>query len=484
MTVRSAASSHCKKALEMGLSLFRNGFKSSKCKTMAKMAVARIKLLRNKREVVIRQMRRDIAMLLESGQDSTARIRVEHVIREQNIMAANELIELFCELIVSRLAIIAKQRECPADLKEGISSVIFAGPRCSEIPELLSIRDVFQKKYGKDFVSAATDLRPNAGVNRLLIEKLSVKTPPGEIKLKVLKEIAKEYQVQWDTAESEEELLKPPEQRIEGPNNFASAASLPLNPVQKQTLEASNASNRGQRNINITSLDDVASAAGFAAEKALAAAEAAALLARAGRRMSDDQRLRNSLPNSKADEFSTIDRYDDQRNYPVKTNSAGYYPSSNAQEVDDARKNYPVKTNSAGYYPPSDTENEQREVDDARKLLRRMTYNCDRKPTDIKFDDSDYDEEIEMEAPPSSDTRKVNRRHSYNVPPTKSEVRYDQYDDDEYDSDGDAEERPRGNRPPDRPAPHVPVRRVHPKLPDYDILAARFEALRHDKKQP
>ncbi|KAL0429977.1 UNVERIFIED_CONTAM: Ankyrin repeat domain-containing protein, chloroplastic [Sesamum radiatum] len=163
-------------------------------KTMSKMAVARIKLLRNKREVVIKQMRRDIAMLLESGQDSTARIRVEHVIREQNIMAANELIELFCELVVARLSIIAKQRECPADLKEGIASLIFAAPRCSDIPELLSIRDVFQKKYGKDFVSAATDLRPNAGVNRMLIEKLSVKTPSGEIKLKVLKEIAKEYQ--------------------------------------------------------------------------------------------------------------------------------------------------------------------------------------------------------------------------------------------------------------------------------------------------
>lgn len=45
-------------------------------KTMAKMTVARIKLLRNKREVVVRQMRRDIAMLLESHQDATARIRV------------------------------------------------------------------------------------------------------------------------------------------------------------------------------------------------------------------------------------------------------------------------------------------------------------------------------------------------------------------------------------------------------------------------
>ncbi|EPS57911.1 hypothetical protein M569_16906, partial [Genlisea aurea] len=198
-------------------------------KTMAKMAVARVKLLRNKREVVIRQMRRDVAMLLETGQDATARIRVEHVIREQNILAANELIELFCELVVARLSIISKQRECPADLKEGISSLLFAAPRCSDIPELLSIRDVFAKKYGEDFVSAATDLRPNAGVNRLLIEKLSVKSPSGETKLKVLKDIANEYKVQWDTSESELELLKRPEERIEGPNNFVSASTMPVN---------------------------------------------------------------------------------------------------------------------------------------------------------------------------------------------------------------------------------------------------------------
>ena len=42
------------------------------------MAVARIKLLRNKRQVVVKQMRRDIALLLQSGQDATARIRVFH----------------------------------------------------------------------------------------------------------------------------------------------------------------------------------------------------------------------------------------------------------------------------------------------------------------------------------------------------------------------------------------------------------------------
>lgn len=30
--------------------------------------------------------------------------------REQNVLAANEFIELFCELVVARLSIITKQR--------------------------------------------------------------------------------------------------------------------------------------------------------------------------------------------------------------------------------------------------------------------------------------------------------------------------------------------------------------------------------------
>lgn len=55
---------------------FSFGLNQLNSKTMAKMAMARIKLLRNKREAVVRQMRRDIALLLQSGQDATARIRV------------------------------------------------------------------------------------------------------------------------------------------------------------------------------------------------------------------------------------------------------------------------------------------------------------------------------------------------------------------------------------------------------------------------
>lgn len=48
-------------------------------KTLLKLTIPRIKLLRNRREIQIKQMRRDIAKLLETGQEATARIRVIHL---------------------------------------------------------------------------------------------------------------------------------------------------------------------------------------------------------------------------------------------------------------------------------------------------------------------------------------------------------------------------------------------------------------------
>ena len=45
-------------------------------KTLLKLSIPRIKLLRNRREIQLKQMRRDIAKLLETGQEATARSRV------------------------------------------------------------------------------------------------------------------------------------------------------------------------------------------------------------------------------------------------------------------------------------------------------------------------------------------------------------------------------------------------------------------------
>jgi vacuolar protein sorting-associated protein IST1 len=44
-----------------------------------------------------------------------------------------------------------------------------------------------------------------------IIEKLSVQAPSGEVKLKLMKGIAADHNVDWDPTDFEAELLKAPE---------------------------------------------------------------------------------------------------------------------------------------------------------------------------------------------------------------------------------------------------------------------------------
>ncbi|KAK2971592.1 hypothetical protein RJ640_017961 [Escallonia rubra] len=206
--------------------LFNRGVLGAKCKTCLNLAISRIKLLQNKRDVQLKLMRKEIAQFLLAGQEAIARIRVEHVIREQNIWAAYEILEMFCEFVLARVPILESQRDCPLELREAVASIIFAAPRCSDLPDMLQIRNLFAAKYGKEFISAASELRPDTSVNRTIIEKLSVSTPPAEVKLKVLKDIAQEYNVEWDSSNTEAEFSKKPEDLLDGPKQISVGTAL------------------------------------------------------------------------------------------------------------------------------------------------------------------------------------------------------------------------------------------------------------------
>ncbi|KAI3742099.1 hypothetical protein L1987_59779 [Smallanthus sonchifolius] len=213
-------------------------FKSSKCKTSLKLATSRIKLMKNKKEVQINQMKRDLAQLLETGQERTARIRVEHVIREEKMVAAYELIEIYCELIVARLPIIDSQKTCPVDLKEAVTSAIFAAPRCSDISELSDIRKQLTAKYGKDFVSAAIELHPDCGVSHMLVEKLSAVAPDLQTKIKVLSAVAKDHNIDWDPTSFEEKESKPQSDLLNGPSSFENVGMANVDPPKIQPVHS------------------------------------------------------------------------------------------------------------------------------------------------------------------------------------------------------------------------------------------------------
>ncbi|KAL1220791.1 hypothetical protein V5N11_030875 [Cardamine amara subsp. amara] len=205
--------------------VLHRGFKPAKCKTALQMANSRLKILKNKKEIQIKQLRRELAQLLESGQTPSARIRVEHVVREEKTLAAYELIGIYCELLVVRLGVIESQKNCPIDLKEAVTSVLFASQRLSDVPELSEIVKQFTTKYGKDFATSAIELRPDSGVSRLLVEKLSAKAPDGPTKVKILMEIAAEHNVVWEAQSFVEPDPKDTE-LLSGTSSFQSASSM------------------------------------------------------------------------------------------------------------------------------------------------------------------------------------------------------------------------------------------------------------------
>ncbi|OIW03984.1 hypothetical protein TanjilG_30260 [Lupinus angustifolius] len=141
---------------------------------------------------------------------------VEHVIREEKLMAAYDLVQIYCELIAAHLPTIESQKNCPIDMKEAISSVIFASPRLPDIPELVDVRKQITHKYGKEFVSAAIELRPDCG----LVDKLCAKAPDRPTKLKMLTSIAEEHNIKWEPNSFGENDGKSSQDLLVGPNKF------------------------------------------------------------------------------------------------------------------------------------------------------------------------------------------------------------------------------------------------------------------------
>ncbi|KAG0499086.1 hypothetical protein HPP92_003777 [Vanilla planifolia] len=268
-------------------SLFNRATFGTRCKTCLNLAISRIKLLHNRRELQLKHMRKEIAEYLQNGQEAIARIKVEHVICEQNVAESYEILELFCEQLIARIPIIEAQRDCPVELLEAVATIIFASPRCSDLPELLQVRNLLTTKYGKEFVSAAAELRPDSCVNRLVIEKLSVGAPSVERRLDVLKEISEEYNLRWDSTSTEKEFSKKHEDLLDGsipitnkPSSIKAGPTEPTLPSPKTTSGRDRVHGIDETRASNSSSDAMerAQAALAVAERALASAHAAAEL--------------------------------------------------------------------------------------------------------------------------------------------------------------------------------------------------------------
>ncbi|XP_035868042.1 IST1 homolog isoform X2 [Phyllostomus discolor] len=96
--------------------------------------------------------RKEIADYLAAGKDERARIRVEHIIREDYLVEAMEILELYCGLLLARFGLIQTTQELDSGLAESVSTLIWAAPRLqSEVPELKIVSNQLCAKYSQEY---------------------------------------------------------------------------------------------------------------------------------------------------------------------------------------------------------------------------------------------------------------------------------------------------------------------------------------------
>lgn len=202
--------------------LGRTTKQTARLKSLLGLAATRLGVVRGHRQVRCGQARGDVEQLLRLGHADRALARAEHVVREQNALDVLAELEACCNLIAERAALVddAHRGECPEELREAAAGLVYAAARCGDLPELQEVRAILAAKFGREFVSAASNLRSGCGVNpkvrpggdprtlagwptdfstldsrlnldsRQIVQKLSTKQPSLESRQLVLQEIA------------------------------------------------------------------------------------------------------------------------------------------------------------------------------------------------------------------------------------------------------------------------------------------------------
>ncbi|XP_038692608.1 uncharacterized protein LOC119990662 [Tripterygium wilfordii] len=178
----------------------------SKCKSSTKTTKMRIEALKKKKGSVVKYLKSDIAELLRTGLDYNAYGRAEGLMIEQDRLSCYCMIDQFVGCISNNLSAMQKQRECPEECREAVASLIYATSRFSEFPELRDLRTLFIEKYGSSLESFTS---------KEFVEKLNSRTVTKEMKFQLLHDIAQEFSIDWDAKSLEQMLFKPPSPKQE-----------------------------------------------------------------------------------------------------------------------------------------------------------------------------------------------------------------------------------------------------------------------------
>lgn len=176
----------------------------TRVKTILKMAVSKLKFLQEKKTALTKQQRRQLADLMGAGKESSAKIRVENIIRDDIYVELLEYCELYCELLLARVLILLDYLRTAVDpgLKEAVLLIMYSCHH-TEIKELASLGDILRARYGPEFAQSVMANHDHEYVPEKIVKRCDIE-PPSELLVDLyLKEIARAYNVPYSGLEDE-----------------------------------------------------------------------------------------------------------------------------------------------------------------------------------------------------------------------------------------------------------------------------------------
>ncbi|KGU27545.1 hypothetical protein MEW_02455 [Candida albicans P60002] len=173
-------------------------------KTALKMAISKLRFIQEKKTAITKQQRRQLSELLSQGKESSSKIRVENIIRDDIYIELLEILELYCELLLARLPILLERTTVEKNLQEAVNSIIYSANH-TELKELVTIKDILVYKFGgPEFAQPILDNKNGEEVPEKVVKRCDIEPPSETLVDLYLCEIARAYNVPYSGLKEEE----------------------------------------------------------------------------------------------------------------------------------------------------------------------------------------------------------------------------------------------------------------------------------------
>ena len=177
--------------------MFGPRFNEQKLKVNLGLVVTRLKLIEKKKTDQALRARPEIADYVRNAKVDRARVRVEHIIREDYMVEAMELVEMYADLLAGRVGLMKQSKALDEGLKTPISTLIWATPRLVQYcQEIKVVHDILGAYYGKKYVEACRNNDVGTVCERVM-QKLDVRPPKKILVERYLIEICKSADVDF-----------------------------------------------------------------------------------------------------------------------------------------------------------------------------------------------------------------------------------------------------------------------------------------------